>query len=342
MRSLNLIREKTGDGQRLSIQKKELMNAPIVPNPIEYEDIDKAFCDFFDKNLVMVDEDGKKFEIFTFFSNQRFSEFLQTWGHDDNDNNLLMNFFSAARDNNPNWGTLHGGRYNIPGNNRFTVLMRDVVDDNGVDCYEVTSMSQPLQADIIYRFSIITAKFKYLNEFNIKINSLFSSKQCYLCVNGHFIPMLLDNISDGSDYTIDGRKFYIQSADIKVLAYLIPKDDIKVELLPKRMKADVDLSKFNKTFVSMDYDEDDENKFKLTIKFTPKTTKVNFTVEEDMYLAFSDKINANKVQMRINGDDVDIKSRVKLNAGDEVFLKISQPNSLSLSEISFDGLIFQP
>lgn len=339
MRTLNLIRKKTGNRQRLSIQEKELRNAPIVPNPIEYEDIDKEFCDFFDKNFVMSDEDGNKFKIFTFFSNQRFSEFLQTWEHDDNDNNLLMNFFSIARDNSPNWGTLHGGNYNIPGNNRFTVLMRDIVDDNGVDCYEVTSMSQPLNVDIAYRFNIITAKFKYLNDFNIKLNSLFSSKQCYLCVNGHFMPMLLDNVSDGSDYTIDGRKFYIQSADIKVLAYIIPKDDIKVELLPKRKKVDVDLSKFNKTFVTMDYDEDDENKFTLTIKFTPKTTKVNFTIEEDMYLLFSDKINANKVQMRVNCDDVDIKYRVKLNAGDEVFLKICQPNSLNLSEISFDGLL---
>lgn len=339
MRSLNLIREKTGDAQRLAIQEKELRNAPIVLNPIEYEDIDKTFCDFFKENITMVDEDGNKFGTYTFFSNQRFSEFLQTWGHDDEDGNLLMNFFTITRDNNPNWGTLHGGRYNIPGNNRFTVLMRDVVDDNGVDCYEITSMSQPVQVDISYRLSLITAKFKYLNEFNTKINFLFAAKQCYLCTNGHYMPMLLDNISDSSDYTIDGRKFYIQTVDIKVLGYLIPRDDIKVELLPKRMKSDVDLDKFNRTFVSMDYDDEDENKTTLVIKFSPKITKVTFTLEDNMYLEFSDKENANKVSVKVNDDEIDLNSRFIINSGDEVSIKIYQPNPKKLSVIKFDGEI---
>ncbi len=337
MRTLNMTKRKTGDAQRLAIQDKELQGAPIVINPVEYEDIDKSFCEFFKEGLNMVDEDGNKFETYTFFSNQRFSEFLQTWNHDDEDGNLLMNFFTITRDNNPNWGTMHGGRYNIPGNNRFTVLMRDIVDDNGVDCYEITSMSQPIQVDIAYRFSLITAKFKYLNEFNTKINYLFASKQCYLCVNGHYMPMLLENINDSSDYTIDGRKFYIQSIDVKLLAYIIPRDDIKVNLLPKRRIIKTNLDEYEKTHVLMDYDDEDENKFQLVIKFSPKITKVTFTLDDDMYLTFSDKENANKAQMKVNGDDVDIESKLKIKAGDEIFIKITQPNSLKLSKIKFNG-----
>ena len=317
MRTLNMTKRKTGDAQRLAIQDKELQGAPIVLNPVEYEDIDKSFCEFFKEGLNMVDEDGNKFETYTFFSNQRFSEFLQTWNHDDEDGNLLMNFFTITRDNNPNWGTMHGGRYNIPGNNRFTVLMRDIVDDNGVDCYEITSMSQPIQVDIAYRFSLITAKFKYLNEFNTKINYLFASKQCYLCVNGHYMPMLLENINDSSDYTIDGRKFYIQSIDVKLLAYIIPRDDIKVNLLPKRRIIKTNLDEYEKTHVLMEYDDEDGNKFQLVIKFSPKITKVTFTLDDDMYLTFSDKENANKAQMKVNGDDVDIESKLKIKAGDE-------------------------
>lgn len=337
MRTLNMTKRKTGDAQRLAIQDKELQGAPIVLNPVEYEDIDKSFCEFFKEGLNMVDENGNKFETYTFFSNQRFSEFLQTWNHDDEDGNLLMNFFTITRDNNPNWGTMHGGRYNIPGNNRFTVLMRDIVDDNGVDCYEITSMSQPIQVDIAYRFSLITAKFKYLNEFNTKINYLFASKQCYLCVNGHYMPMLLENINDSSDYTIDGRKFYIQSIDVKLLAYIIPRDDIKVNLLPKRRIIKTNLDEYEKTHVLMDYDDEDENKFQLVIKFSPKITKVTFTLDDDMYLTFSDKENANKAQMKVNGDDVDIESKLKIKAGDEIFIKITQPNSLKLSKIKFNG-----
>ena len=339
MRSLNFIREKTGDTERLAIQDKELQGAPIVINPVEYEDIDNSFCEFFKEGMNMVDEDGNKFETYTFFSNQRFSEFLQTWNHDDEDGNLLMNFFTITRDNNPNWGTMHGGSYNIPGNNRFTVLMRDVVDDNGVDCYEITSMSQPVQVDIMYRFSLITAKFKYLNEFNTKINYLFASKQCYLCVNGHYMPMLLENINDSSDYTIDGRKFYIQSIDVKLLAYIIPRDDIKIELIPKKKKTSIALEQEPnwKTFVTMDYDEVEENKFKLIVKLSPGKSKVSFTLDDEMVLTFSKKTNANKLSIRLNDEDMDIESQFKVIPGDKIVIKFIQPITVKPSEIIFDG-----
>ena len=339
MRTLDVTRKEYGDGQRLSYQENELANAPIVPNPVEYEDIDNAFCDFFRQNITMVDEEGKKFDTFTFFSSQRFSEFSQTWGHDDDDGNLLMNFFAISRDNNPNWGNLQGGAYSIPGNNRFTVCMREVLDDNGVECYEITSMSQPIQVDINYRLNLVTAKFKYLNEFNTKMNYLFSSRQCYLSVNGHYMPMTLDNIDDSSDYTIDGRKFYIQSSEINIMAYIIPRDDLKVELIPKRRKVTSSLKEYEKTFVSMDFDDNDENKFILDIKFNKGVTKASFSLDDAMYLEFFEKKNANKVVMKINDEEVDTNSRIRICPGDDVVIKIVQPIPTKSSEIIFNGVL---
>lgn len=337
MRSISVNRKDYGPSQRLSYQENELANAPIVPNPVEYEDIDTAFLDFFDQNIVLVDDDGKKFDTFTFFSNQRFSEYSQTWEHTDSDGNLLMNFFMIDRDTNPGAGTIQGGAFNIPGKNRFTVLMRDVVDDNGVECYEVTSMSQPLQINIKYCLGLVTAKIKYLNEFNTKAHSLFASKQCYLCVNGHYMPMVMENINDDSDYTIDSRKFYIQSIEITLSAYIIPKDDIKVELIPKRRKVTTNLKSIDRTFVSMDYDEDDENKIQLNINFNSGVSKVNFTLDDDMFLFFDSKTNANGIKMKINDDDVDINTKIRICSGDDISIKISQPNILKSSEIIFNG-----
>lgn len=339
MRSLNMDRTDYGDGQRLSFQENELANAPIVPNPVEYEDIDNAFCNYFKDNLTIVDEDGKKFNIYTFFSSQRFSEFSQTWGHDDADGNLLMNFFTISRDNNPNWGTLQGGAFNIPGNNRFTVLMREVLDDTGVECYEITSMSQPIQVDVKYRLSLVTGKFKYLNEFNTKMNYMFSSKQCYLCVNGHYMPMTLENISDSSDYTIDGRKFYLQSMDIQLKAYIISKDDIKVELVPKRKKVTTNLKAYDKSIVTMEFDDDDDNKFVLNIKFNKNTTRVNFKPGDKMKLKFVKKKNANKLVIKINDEEIDINSDITVDSDDDISIKIIQPVGTESSEIIFNGEI---
>lgn len=339
MRSLNMGKMEYGDGQRLSFQENELKNAPIVPNPVEYEDIDNTFCEFFKNNVVLVDEEGKMFNTFTFFSSQRFSEFSQTWGHDDADGNLLMNFFTITRENNPNWGTLQGGAFNIPGNNRFTVLMREILDDTGVECYEITSMSQPIQVDVKYRYTLVTGKYKYLNDFNQKVNKLFESKQCYLCVNGHYMPMVLDNISDVSDYSIDGRKFYSQSMDITLMAYIIPKDDIKVNIVPKRKKVTTSLKQYDKTMVTMDCDDDSEKDFTLNIKFNKNVSKVNFKLDEKMELNFVDKENANKVSMKINDEDVDIYSKLTIKPGDEIFIKFVKPITLKSSEIIFKGVL---
>ena len=41
------------------------------------------------------------------------------------------------------------------------------------------------------------------------------------------MPMFLDAINDESEYTIDDRKFYSQSYQIKVMGYIIRKRIIK-------------------------------------------------------------------------------------------------------------------
>jgi len=213
------------------------------------------------------------------------------------------------------------------------------LDDSGVECYEITSMSQPIQVDINYRLNLVTAKFKYLNEFNTKMNYLFSSRQCYLSVNGHYMPMTLDNIDDSSDYTIDGRKFYIQSSEINIMAYIIPRDDLKVELIPKRRKVTSSLKEYEKTFVSMDFDDNDENKFILDIKFNKGVSKASFSLDDAMYLEFFEKKNANKVVMKINDEEVDINSRIRICPGDDVVIKIVQPIPTKSSEIIFNGVL---
>ena len=44
---MNFDRKEIGSGLRLQYQENELDKAPIVPNSVEYEDIDRAFksCD---------------------------------------------------------------------------------------------------------------------------------------------------------------------------------------------------------------------------------------------------------------------------------------------------------
>lgn len=340
MRNLRLKDKQFGDGQRLLHQENELEHAPIVPIPVEYGDIDSAMIRFFDAEINMTDDNGEKVPIFKLLSNQRFTEYTQTWKHTDKDGNLLMNFKTINRDVNPSWGTIHSGMANIPGDNRFTVLMREIVDDTGVECYEVTSMSQPLSVDLKYTVTFITSKLEKVNEFNMEVIKLFKSKQCYIYPNGHAMPMVLDSIGDDSNYEIDGRKFYNQSVIINVMGYVIPKDDIKVELKPKRKSTKLSLDSFKKTRVDMDFDDEESNNFNLNIRFKPGVSKVSFSMQETCSLKLIDKTNANKIQIKINDDIVDVANFI-VNADDTVSIKIIQPALSQPSHIIFEGIIIE-
>jgi hypothetical protein len=49
---VNFDKKEFGPELRLQYQNNELKNTPIVPNSVEYEDIDRAFFHYFEENLV--------------------------------------------------------------------------------------------------------------------------------------------------------------------------------------------------------------------------------------------------------------------------------------------------
>lgn len=106
-------------------------------------------------------------------------------------------------------------------NRRYTILQRTVLDDNGTESYEKYSMKQPYTVDLAYRINFVTNVFENINTFNQKVNYLFKARQCYIRPNGHYIPMVIDEINDESTYSIEDRKFYVQSISVKVMAYII-------------------------------------------------------------------------------------------------------------------------
>jgi hypothetical protein len=67
------------------------------------------------------------------------------------------------------------------------------------------------------------------------VNDKFKARQCYLEINGHHMPMLIENISDESEYSVSDRQFYSQSYSITLQAYIIRREDYKVERIPSRL-----------------------------------------------------------------------------------------------------------
>ena len=329
-----------GKDRHRSYPKTILQDAPIFPKPLEYEDIDNAMFNFVDEYIPMVIK-GKSTPTFTLYSNQRFSEYSQSWEHTDEDGNLLMNFKTISRENNPKPGENQGGYWNIPGNKRHTLLIRDVLEDNGEEAYEIYSMGQPFAVDLTYRISIITDLFENINAFNQKINDLFKARQCYIRPNGHFLPVTLEDINDNTEYTISERKFYNQAVTVKVMAYIISEDDFKIEKKPKRIKlfmqGDVRRPKTEINIDEFFNDKIGHTEIELTIDFQAFHTKTNFDIDTDFIVERTELYNIRNYRLSVNDTPYYTDKGFTLKNGDNIKIFINHLDPNEMAQLKFIG-----
>ena len=206
-------------------------NAGLLPKPVEYKDIDIAFKEWVEDKL-SISFEGQKLETIALFTNQKFSEYMQSWMFNDDDRNMKMNFKIITRENNPQQGTMQGKNMNVVGEPFYEIDKVLTTDKNGRKYFMSYQMRQPMSVDLMYKVSVVTNKYQLLNDFNIMVNNRFKAIQDYINPNGHYMPMKLVKVSDESDYNIDDRQFFSQSFDIQVMAYVLREEDMRVEEQP--------------------------------------------------------------------------------------------------------------
>ena len=329
-----------GNMVKKSYQKTILEKAPVFPKPLEYDDIDKAVFDFVDKQIDIV-IDGVLIPTYTLYSNQRFSEYTQMWEHSDEFGNLYLNFKTVNRDKNPSFGGNQGELWNIPGQRKYTLLQREVLDDNGTESYEIHTMKQPYAVDLSYTINFITTTVDNLNQFNQKINKLFAARQYYIRPNGHFIPMVIDEISDETSYSISDRKFYVQSVTIKLMAYIIEKNDFEVKKYPKRTNLSLNGDKYKKNQPCVEVEEV-ENPYKnktlnVNITFEPYHNKLEFEFDTDMKVEKVYTENVRNFRIMINDTLYYTEKGFKLHNEDNVRIQITPLNTEQECFIQFIG-----
>lgn len=325
IKTINLVDNTKGYERRLNYAKEILYKETVFPKPLEYEDIDTSFFDFVDTQLDF-EYEGVKFPTFKLYSNQIFSEYSQQWQHVDEFNNLIMNFKTVNRENNPKGGSNQGNYWNIPGERDYTLLIRDVLDDNGTESYEIYSMKQPYTVDLLYRVNFITNKFEKLNEFNQKVNDLFKSRQCYIRPNGHYIPLVLEEINDDTSYSIGDRKFFAQSCIIKAMGYIIQEKDFKVTKKPKRIRTFVEGISANKSPDIEIYENDDigvkNRTMEVVIPFKAYHSKCEFIFDTDMVVEKVEIQNIRNYRFNINGTLYYTDKGFEMKKNDNIKIKI--------------------
>lgn len=334
-------KETNGNIIRKSYAQDIVHNAPIYPKPLEYADIDVAFNKFVEEELGLT-VNGKDVPTFTLFSNQRFSEYSQTWKHSDEEGNLILNFKTINRSTTPQGGENQGGLWNIPGDRFYTLLQRSVLEDNGTESVEVYSMKQPYAATLEYRISFVTDLFENLSTFNELVNDLFKARQYYIRPNNHYIPLILESVDDESKYSVSDYRFYVQTVTIKALAYIIHEEDIKVEKFPKRVHIGLvgDKAKNKKVKIDIEEDEDElkNQTIRLSLSFEKWHDKADFQIDTDMVIQKIDKTNIRNMRIFVNDTPIYWNKGLSVKDGDRIRVKINQFDVKEEASLVFNGI----
>lgn len=242
---LELRHHAYGVERRRNMSKAILDKGTPFPKEVTYKDIDEEFRNFV-KNKLSISYDGTELPTMSLFSNQKIGEYAQSWKYLDETGNILMNFKTITRENNPEKGNIYGNLFNIPGDRDYPMFRIPVLQENGQLSYDIYSMKQPYGVDLSYTINIITNKYELLNEFNELVHNQFKALQCYIFPNEHPMSMILNGTSDESEYNLEDRKFYSQAFSITLRGYIIRKEDFKITHVPSRLIIMTEGDKFSR------------------------------------------------------------------------------------------------
>ena len=146
------------------------------------------------------------------------------------------------------------------------------------------------------------------------------------------MPMVLESISDESEYRIDDRQFYSQTFNVKIMAFLITEEDFRVDEVPLKFGVNIDgFKKYIKKPEAEIEECDTESPYYykptiLTLTYPIcKTNKCKFTIDIDFVCEDIQMNNVkNNYKILNNGDKIDKTLPFKFNEGDEIEVIINK------------------
>ena len=226
--NINIHPGKIGFPRRQEILDDISDRGTFLPRGVLEEDMDQTFLEFLKSDERMsLSVDGEKVPVI-FLTIQRWTEFSKTWQFSDKFKNIELPFITVVRKPDIQQGQNQAGLWNIPGDRTYTYMKVPTWDGvrRGVDLYKIP---QPTSVDMTYEVRMFTNRMKDLNKFNRLIQRAFQSRQCYINVNGHPMPLHLETIGDESNIDdFENRRFYVQLFEMKLLGYILDEDDFEV------------------------------------------------------------------------------------------------------------------
>lgn len=326
--NINIVNEKIGPEKRQELLDGIADKGTFLPRGVLEEDMDESVVDFIgsDKGL-SISIDGKKVPVI-FLTIQRWSEFSKTWQSSDKYKNIELPFITVVRKPDIQQGQNQAGLWNIPGNRTYTYYKVPTNDGIrlGIDLYKVP---QPTPVDITYEVRLFSGKMKNINKINRTFQRAFQSRQCYINVNGHPMPLHLENITDESNIDdFENRRYYVQMFEIKLLGYILDEEDFEVVPTINRSMVVTELME-EKTYKNIALDKCVEGgKAVFTFVFKPGAEQqFGFTSEYDLnFTQINDVENITRIVITINGvgifDGLVMTSPIIISANDVINIRV--------------------
>ena len=334
---LPLTEPKTLLPRRYELLEKINKEGTYLPKSILHADLDRGFLDFVKDELKTV-VNGKIIPtVDIIVTTQNWSQFVETWDFQNLDKNVEPPLITTVRNQDVKLGNSPSIIYNIP-NRRLYFYAQVPTWDGQRNGYDVYKIPQPVPVDITFTVKIICNRMRELNAFNKVVLEKFSSRQAYQVIKGHYIPIVMNNISNESELSIEKRNYYIQTYEFTMLGFLIDEDEFEVSPAINRVLQVVELDE--KVTRKQKKNNSNPSSTTLDVLFLVGNSVISQLFDYTVNLNLGDTFNVAHFQVYINnlyyGEDI---SQVQVNTGDVVRITITKNDDSLESKIQFNNLL---
>jgi hypothetical protein len=325
----------------LSERREQLLeyikeDGTYLPKSVLHADLDRGMLDFVKTELEVVTAGKIVPMLDIIITTQNWSQYLETWKFVDLDYNPSPPFITVVRTPEVKYGTNPSLQYTIPNRKQFYYASVPTWNGNeqGMDIYTIP---QPVPVDIKYSVKIICNRMRELNQLNKIVMQTFASRQAYTFIKGQYVPIILDNVSDESQMTMESRKYYVQNYDFTMLGYLIDEDEFEVKPAIQRITQliEIDTSTRRQKINRFPKNPDEfPSEFVFVSGNTTLVDMIDFTA--NMSLVGTDNIDTYDVYINDDyyGSDVSI---IQITTNDILRIEVTKNDNTQESKITFDN-----
>ena len=326
--------------KELSARRQELLqyikeDGTYLPKSVLHADLDRGMLDFVKNELKVVTAGEIVPMVDIIITTQNWSQYVETYKFIDLDYNPDPPYITVVRSPEVKYGSNPSLQYTIPNRKQFYYASVPTWNGNeqGIDIYTIP---QPVPVDIKYNVKIVCNRMRELNQLNKIVMQTFASRQAYTFIKGQYVPIILDNVSDESQMTIDARKYYVQNYDFTMLGYLIDEEEFEVKPAIQRITQLIEVDTSTRRQRRNKFPKNPDT-FNIDFLFTTGDTveeKIDFRA--NMSLVSSDNVDTFDVYINNNyyGSDTQI---IQITTNDILRVEVTKIDNNQEALIVFDN-----